>query len=363
MFNDTIRWADLSEENKGAAEQEDLPCFSKSINHSEKRGWLAVQMRRPLRGGPTDCGPSARLLCWCSTWNLAVNVHRNRMRGCCGASADGAEAVRVSASRRWRMKKKANGGSGRWWLASKLLVLCTGARSETFDWRGRVMSFKASGSNRVFYLLSSSKNEVVMKQTSVPCRRDVLISLWEMESKWIQTRGHHVSRYAAYLMSSIRRSVSSRPLTLTWPYSEKSKKKTPYYHNLSNFHKISVIFSPFEVEHVWQTRTDCHPTWSHYRRMTSEAVPAFLFTQRTTCVAQTPQLHTRVWALLSTISLTSIWHPERTKISWSNITCSRTQVCQISALSLRINTTSVPLASVPPAEHWKSFKRKRDKTL
>lgn len=57
MFNDTIQSADLSEENKGAAEQEDLPCFFKSINHSEKLGRLAVQMRRPLRGG-TDRLPA-----------------------------------------------------------------------------------------------------------------------------------------------------------------------------------------------------------------------------------------------------------------------------------------------------------------
>lgn len=114
MFNDTIQSADLSEENKGAAEQEDLPCFFKSINHSEKLGWLAVQMRRPLWGVGR-----------CSTWNLAVSVHRNGMRGCCRANADGAEAVRVSASRRWRMKKWANGET---W---NLFVFCTGTRSET----------------------------------------------------------------------------------------------------------------------------------------------------------------------------------------------------------------------------------------
>lgn len=96
MFNDTIQSADLSEENKGAAEQEDLPCFSRSINHSEKLGWLAVQMSRPLggRGGWQTPGILHFLLWWCSTWNLAVNVHRNRMGGCSRANADGAEAVR-----------------------------------------------------------------------------------------------------------------------------------------------------------------------------------------------------------------------------------------------------------------------------
>lgn len=63
-----------------------------------------------------------------STWNLAVNLRRNGMRGCCCASADGAKAVRVPASGRWRMKWKANGK-----LASKFLVVFIGVRSETFD--------------------------------------------------------------------------------------------------------------------------------------------------------------------------------------------------------------------------------------
>lgn len=87
------------------------------------------------RGGGRLADPrhSALLFRCPSTWNLAVNLRRNRMRGCCCASADGAKAVRVPASGRWRMKWKANGK-----LASKFLVVFIGVRSETFDWRGCV---------------------------------------------------------------------------------------------------------------------------------------------------------------------------------------------------------------------------------
>lgn len=144
MFNDTIQSADLSEENKGAAEQEDLPRFFKSINHSKKLGWLAVQMRRPLRGGHWQTPGIRHFLLWrCSTWNLAVRVHRNRMRGHRSANADGAEAVGVSAKPAdggWRHRRMGK-------LASKLFDFCTGTRSETLDWRGHVMSFKVSRSS------------------------------------------------------------------------------------------------------------------------------------------------------------------------------------------------------------------------
>lgn len=134
MFDDTTQSALLVEENKGAVEQEDLPCLFKSINRLEKLGWLAVQMRRPRGGGAWQTpGILHFFFRSSSTWNLAVNLRRNGMRGCCCASADGAKAVRVPASGRWRMKWKANGK-----LASKFLVVFIGVRSETFDWRGCV---------------------------------------------------------------------------------------------------------------------------------------------------------------------------------------------------------------------------------
>lgn len=38
MFNDTIQSAHLVEQNKGAVEQEDLPCLFESINRFEKLG-------------------------------------------------------------------------------------------------------------------------------------------------------------------------------------------------------------------------------------------------------------------------------------------------------------------------------------
>lgn len=139
MFDDTTQSALLVEENKGAVEQEDLPCLFKSINRLEKLGWLAVQMRRPRRGGGRGgAWQTAGILC---TFISVIqhmefgckSAQKHRMRGCCCASADGAKAVRVPASGRWRMKWKANGK-----LASKFLVVFIGVRSETFDWRGCV---------------------------------------------------------------------------------------------------------------------------------------------------------------------------------------------------------------------------------
>lgn len=110
MFNDTIQSADLSEENKGAAEQEDLPRFFKSINHSEKLGWLAVQMRRPLRGG--HCRLQAL-----GTFYSGSAAHGIWLYACTETGWEAAVVpmqmeLKLSGflpARRWRMKTLANG--------------------------------------------------------------------------------------------------------------------------------------------------------------------------------------------------------------------------------------------------------------
>lgn len=243
------------QENKGAAEQEDLPCSVKSINHSEKLGWLAVQMRRPLGGG-TD-----RLQAFCTSTLMVQHMEF----GCKCAQKQDERLLSCQCRWSWSCQgfcqpQMEDEDKGTW---RNLLPICLSSALEPevkplTEWSPSRYQ-KATG----FWSPSSIKNMMVLKQSywwvsdmhfwsdeSYKNRASSLLRWCFLSSELLQVlQGSNVSRKNGH--------KNTRPCS---PYSQNPKKKTPYYPPLifSNLPRLQVPAG----EHVWQSRPDCHPRWS-----------------------------------------------------------------------------------------------------